>query len=755
MNTQKIATKIGGGYVLVLLLMLGGSAIAYYSIKSLIQSSHEVEHTRQVIEAGKNVGTSMTDMETGKRGFLVTGIDEYLEPYTNGKKLFYKFIKQGTKLSVDNKEQIKRWNEIKVLQEKWVLESAEPEIQLRREVKKGEDAILNFKKISARTLGNELFSDIRKKLALFEDKAGNNTKAKSIIISTTLALVNMETGQRGFLLNGKEASLEPYKEGEENLIDQLDYLEIISSGVGISEDDIQAVKNAVQDWKRRVTEVEIDARRKMNKYDITIDDISEAMAQGKGKFYRDTIRIKLSEIINIEKELMAKRLKNQEETADLATSFTLYGTIFALISGAFIAIFISKNIMNSLKTLHFGVINLLTTKDIKSRVKINSKDEIGMISIDFNKYLQSIEDGIQEDNELIEEAEQVMKKVEHGSFLHIIEKDTSNVSLNNFKNSVNEMIEATRVSFNLINQRLEEYANHNYTNPLIVENMEKGEAFDILISDVNKLRDAITQMLIENKTNGLTLQNSSDSLLTNVNTLNNNSNEAATSLEETAAALEQITGNIRSNSQNIQKMANFALELSGSSKDGEKLALETNSAMDEITTQVQDINDAISVIDQIAFQTNILSLNAAVEAATAGEAGKGFAVVAQEVRNLASRSAEAADQIKLLVENANSKAIEGKKIADLMISGYTSLRENISKTSELINDVDSSSKEQVLGIEQINDAISLLDHQTQENVIIANQTHDVAKQTAKIAEDVVEDTNNKEFEGKDSLLNHS
>jgi len=129
--------------------------------------------------------------------------------------------------------------------------------------------------------------------------------------------------------------------------------------------------------------------------------------------------------------------------------------------------------------------------------------------------------------------------------------------------------------------------------------------------------------------------------------------------------------------------------------------------------------------------------------------------VAQEVRNLASRSAEAADQIKLLVENANSKAIEGKKIADLMISGYTSLRENISKTSELINDVDSSSKEQVLGIEQINDAISLLDHQTQENVIIANQTHDVAKQTAKIAEDVVEDTNNKEFEGKDSLLNHS
>ncbi|RXI27686.1 methyl-accepting chemotaxis protein, partial [Arcobacter defluvii] len=83
-------------------------------------------------------------------------------------------------------------------------------------------------------------------------------------------------------------------------------------------------------------------------------------------------------------------------------------------------------------------------------------------------------------------------------------------------------------------------------------------------------------------------------------------------------------------------------------------------SMDEINNQVNLINEAITVIDQIAFQTNILSLNAAVEAATAGEAGKGFAVVAAEVRNLASRSAEAAKEIKAIVENATSKADQGK-----------------------------------------------------------------------------------------------
>ncbi|MDF6903130.1 methyl-accepting chemotaxis protein, partial [Escherichia coli] len=99
-----------------------------------------------------------------------------------------------------------------------------------------------------------------------------------------------------------------------------------------------------------------------------------------------------------------------------------------------------------------------------------------------------------------------------------------------------------------------------------------------------------------------------------------------------------------------------AEQLQLSSKDGELLASKTNKAMDDIDKQVNSINEAISVIDQIAFQTNILSLNAAVEAATAGEAGKGFAVVAQEVRNLASRSAEAAREIKAIVENATNKA---------------------------------------------------------------------------------------------------
>ena len=258
-------------------------------------------------------------------------------------------------------------------------------------------------------------------------------------------------------------------------------------------------------------------------------------------------------------------------------------------------------------------------------------------------------------------------------------------------------------------------------------------------------------MLVENKSNGLTLDASSDILLSNVDKLNISSNEAAASLEETAAALEEITSNIRNNTQNIQKMATYSSSVTTSASHGEKLANQTTTSMDEINTQVNAINEAISVIDQIAFQTNILSLNAAVEAATAGEAGRGFAVVAAEVRNLASRSAEAAKEIKTIVENATSKANQGKDIANKMIEGYKELNQNIQETINLISDIEMSSKEQLLGIEQINDAVTSLDRQTQQNAQIASQTHDVAVITDEIAKLVVSNANAKEFIGKNEV----
>ena len=198
-------------------------------------------------------------------------------------------------------------------------------------------------------------------------------------------------------------------------------------------------------------------------------------------------------------------------------------------------------------------------------------------------------------------------------------------------------------------------------------------------------------------------------------------------------------------------MADYGNKVKTSISLGQELANKTVVSMEEINTQTSAINEAITIIDQIAFQTNILSLNAAVEAATAGEAGKGFAVVAGEVRTLASRSAEAAKQIKNLVENAQRKTQEGKDIASDMIKGYTQLNENITITLDLIQNVTTASKEQSTGMIQINDAVNNLDQITQQNAQNASSANEIAQKTLLISNTIIEQADAKEFNGKDSI----
>jgi len=424
--------------------------------------------------------------------------------------------------------------------------------------------------------------------------------------------------------------------------------------------------------------------------------------------------------------------------------------VFILI---FITVGVRKIVVIPLKDFNKGIQNLMNnnSSNSTSRVKKQSNDELGDVADNFNKYLQFIENGINEDMKFISNTEVVMDRVGKGWFSQHIEAETSNPALIQLKSTVNEALQNLKGKFIIVNNLLEEYTNLNYTNKLQLDGIEKGGVFEYLVNDINNLQQTITTMLVENKQNGLTLDGSSTILLENVNLLNKNSNEAAVSLEETAAALEEVTSNIVNNTNTVINMSQYAKNVTEAVKTGETLASKTTSAMDEINTEVIAISEAIAVIDQIAFQTNILSLNAAVEAATAGEAGKGFAVVAQEVRNLASRSAEAANEIKTLVENASKKANTGKRTADKMIDGYHGLNENITKTIEMISDVESASKEQKIGIEQINDAITQLDQQTQQNASIASQTHDIAVQTDRIAQLVVSNVNEKEFIGKDTV----
>ncbi|MDX4065942.1 methyl-accepting chemotaxis protein [Aliarcobacter skirrowii] len=326
---------------------------------------------------------------------------------------------------------------------------------------------------------------------------------------------------------------------------------------------------------------------------------------------------------------------------------------------------------------------------------------------------------------------------------------SSNFKLNYIAKTINSLAKDLKNSIEQIKKTLLLYGEYNYISKLD-ESLVQND-FRVLFQEINTLRQTITNMLIENKSNGLTLQNSSEVLLKNVDKLNFSSSKAASSLEETSAALDDVTSNIRKNTNNILKVSDLSKNIVSCANIGEDLALKTSKSMQNIAKEVNLVNQAIAVIDSIAFQTNILSLNAAVEAATAGEAGKGFAVVAGEVRNLASRSAEAAKEIKTIVNSATLKANEGRDISNDMIDGYKQLHLSINEAISLISDIQVSSQEQLNAVEQINSSISLLDKQTQENANIAAQSHEVAVTTDFISNLIVKNANEKEFEGKNDI----
>jgi methyl-accepting chemotaxis protein len=202
--------------------------------------------------------------------------------------------------------------------------------------------------------------------------------------------------------------------------------------------------------------------------------------------------------------------------------------------------------------------------------------------------------------------------------------------------------------------------------------------------------------------------------------LSERTGRAAASLQTTAASVEEIAANLAGASELTRKAAAIATQARSSASNGGVVVSQVVATMQEINTSSRKIGDIIGVIDGIAFQTNILALNAAVEAARAGEHGRGFAVVASEVRALASRAADAAKEIKVLISESTVKVENGTQLVDNAGNTIRSVVDEVNNMGQLIEDISISAQEQAGGVRVVNDAMNELDRSTQQNANLVN-----------------------------------
>jgi len=554
-----------------------------------------------------------------------------------------------------------------------------------------------------------------------------------------LALKDAETGQRGFIITGEDRYLEPYREA----------LKIIEEHIK----DVRGLTKDNPNQQKRLDSIAPLINEKVAELKETIDlrknkGFAEALKMvitDKGKTIMDNIRKLDEEILKEEYDLLKKRDTAMSESSKKLIGLITYGVPLVAVLIIVVAFFLSKNISVPLKAMTEVAVSI-ANGDVSINVKpLQRGDEVAVLSVSMKSIIDSLRG-------LVGEATMLTKAAVEGKLSTRADASRHQGDFRKIVQGINDTLDAVIGPLNVAAGYVERIAKGDIPQP--ITGKYNGD-FEVFINNLNNMNTGLRDMLGNLQEAVNVLASSTNQILAGTAEMSTSATETATSVSETTTTMEEVKQTAKQMSHNATVVSETAQGTAQLSELGKKSVEDTISVMGKIKEQVdfvannivklseqsQAIGAIISSVNDLSNQSNLLAVNASIEAAKAGEQGKGFAVVAQEVRSLAEQSKEATNQVRTIL-NDIQKAISGavmateqsaKAVEAGMNQSQTAgdsigkMTEGIMKSVQTAIQIAASTNEQVAGIEQVASAMENIKKATEQIALSTRQSQESAK----------------------------